>query len=79
MGVRKGGQWPLPGFWVKVYLGEHFFSTAASCSKYSCQLPAKKGYFIALVARSFQIFSRLRANRNKNSFCGRRAQRIVDF
>ena len=36
MGVRKagqGGQLPPPWFWVKVYLGEHFFSTAASCNR----------------------------------------------
>ena len=27
-----GEQLPPPGFSIKVYLGEHFFSTAASCS-----------------------------------------------
>ena len=40
MGVRKGGGVPAPpGFWVKVYLRDHFFqqrpaavATAASCN-----------------------------------------------
>ena len=87
MGVRRGGQFiQSPGFWIKVYLGEHFFSTAASCSHYSCQLqslqlPAalKKGYYIALLALNFQIFSRSRANRPKINFCGRSARKMVDI
>ena len=52
-----------------------------SCQLQSLQLPAaiKKSYFIAPVARNFQIFSRSRANRSKISFGDTRARKIVYF
>ena len=62
-----------------MYLGEHFFSN--SCQLQSLQPPAafKNGYFIALLARNFQVFSRSCVIRTKISFCGGRARKMVDI
>ena len=68
MGVRKGGgSCPL---WI---LGQGVSRRALfsnSCQLQSLQLPAafKNGYFIALLARNFQIFSRSRAYPQQKPF-----------
>ena len=78
-GGRGGGQLPPPWIFGQGVSRRELFLN--SCQLQSLQLPAalKKGYFIALVVRNFQIFSRSRANHTKISFCCRRAQKMFDI
>ena len=80
MGVRN---WRV-GAEGRCILGQDVFRRALfgnSWQLQSLQLPAafKNGYFIALLARNFQFFSRSRAYPKKNRFCGRRARKKSIF
>ena len=85
MGVHKGGGQggSCPSsFWILdqgVSRRALFFPTATSCSDYSCQLQSKRTVLLPLQLE-ISKFSLARARTlTKNRFCGRRAQKMVDF